>query len=61
MLVGTLVDDVGHGGDGGKGQCSLAAFQAAMEMPWAKTRHELAEAIPPCYTRYIGEEMLAWL
>lgn len=32
--------------------------RAIMEMPWA-SRHELAEAIPPAYTRYIGEQWLA--
>ena len=57
---GTYVTVAGHGGDGGKGQCSLKAWQFAMGMPWALDRHELAEAIPPAYTQYIGRQMLAW-
>jgi SAM-dependent methyltransferase len=57
---GTYVTVAGHGGDGGKGQCSLASWQYAMAMPWAKTRHELAEAIPPAYTMFLGRQMLAW-
>jgi DNA (cytosine-5)-methyltransferase 1 len=30
-----------------------------MEMPWAKTVHELVEAIPPAYTEFIGEQFKA--
>lgn len=31
----------------------------AMEMPWVQTVHELVEAIPPAYTKFIGEAFLA--
>lgn len=30
-----------------------------MEMPWVQTPTELTEAIPPAYTRYIGEDFIA--
>lgn len=30
-----------------------------MGMPWAKTTHEITEAIPPAYTKFIGEAFLA--
>ena len=30
-----------------------------MEMLWAKTTREVTEAIPPAYTKYIGEQFLA--
>lgn len=43
-----------YGQGGGKG--SLADWQQAMGMPWVTTRHGLAEAIPPAYTRYLGTQ-----
>lgn len=30
-----------------------------MEMPWVQTVHELTEAIPPAYTKFIGEQFLS--
>jgi hypothetical protein len=45
----------GTGGDKG----SLEQWRAAMGMDWAKTKPEIAEAIPPAYTQYIGEQLLA--
>ena len=39
-------------------------FQAAadaMRIDWMKARWELAEAIPPAYTEYIGRQLLAYL
>ncbi len=40
--------------------CGAAAPQSATAAPgidWMATKHELAEAVPPAYTEYIG----AWL
>jgi DNA (cytosine-5)-methyltransferase 1 len=34
---------------------------AAMGIDWMKTRYELAQAIPPAYTEYIGKQLLAVL
>lgn len=44
----------GHGGgkDG-----SVADWQQAMGIDWMPVRRELAEAIPPAYTRYIGGQL----
>jgi len=36
---------------------SVAVRREVMEMPWAN-RDEIGEAIPPAYTRYIGEQFL---
>jgi DNA (cytosine-5)-methyltransferase 1 len=58
---GTYITVAGHGGDTVAGKGGLNAWRYAMGMPWAKSRHELAEAIPPAYTKYLGEQMLAWL
>lgn len=40
----------------GGGNCSKAAAADAMGMPWA-SKHGLNEAIPPAYTRFIGEQL----
>ena len=42
----------------GGGNCSVAAARDAMEIDWM-TKNELNEAIPPVYTRFIGEQLLA--
>jgi DNA (cytosine-5)-methyltransferase 1 len=39
---------------------SLAEGQALMGMPWAEWR-EIAEAIPPAYTEWIGRQLIAHL
>lgn len=44
----------GTGGERG----SLNEWQAAMGMPWCREKRELAEAIPPAYTEYIGDQLL---
>lgn len=44
-----------YGDGGGKG--TLQQWRDAMGMPWCDTRRELAEAIPPAYTKYIGEHI----
>jgi hypothetical protein len=45
-----------YGKGGGKG--SVAEMQAAMGITWTDVHEELTEAIPPAYTRYIGEEFV---
>jgi DNA (cytosine-5)-methyltransferase 1 len=44
----------------GKGRQTgtVEVWQALMEIPWAKRDLELAEAIPPAYTKYIGNELI---
>jgi DNA (cytosine-5)-methyltransferase 1 len=46
-----------YGNGGGKG--SLGDWRDAMGMPWCQTKHEIAEAIPPAYTQFIGEQLIA--
>jgi len=46
-----------YGNGGGKG--SLDEWREAMDMPWAETKLEIAEAIPPAYTQHIGEQIHA--
>jgi hypothetical protein len=46
-----------YGNGGGKG--TVAQWQQAMGIDWTNVRKEIAEAIPPAYTRYIGEQFLA--
>jgi DNA (cytosine-5)-methyltransferase 1 len=41
----------------GGGNCTLAAARDAMGIDWM-TKGELNEAIPPAYTRYIGETLM---
>jgi len=45
-----------YGDGGGKG--SLDDWRAAMGMPWCQEKREIAEAIPPAFTRYIGEQLI---
>lgn len=45
-----------YGDGGGKG--SLAEWQQAMGIDWMTEKKELAEAIPPAYTQYIGTQLL---
>jgi hypothetical protein len=44
-----------HGEGGGKG--TVAEWQAAMGIDWTDNRREIAEAIPPAYTQYIGAQL----
>jgi DNA (cytosine-5)-methyltransferase 1 len=37
------------------------AGTAAMDVPWMKSRREVAQAIPPAYTEFIGRQLLAHL
>ena len=36
-------------------------FGRAMDIDWMTNEHEISEAIPPAYTKYIGEQFLAQL
>lgn len=46
-----------YGNGGGKG--TVAQWQKAMGIDWTADRHELAEAIPPAYSEYLGAQLLA--
>lgn len=48
-----------YGEGGGKG--TVAQWQQAMGIDWMTERRELAEAIPPAYTQYIGEQLMSAL
>jgi DNA (cytosine-5)-methyltransferase 1 len=44
----------------GGGNCTIAAARDAMAIDWM-TKDELNEAIPPAYTQWIGERLIAYL
>ncbi len=44
----------------GGGNCTVAAARDAVGIDWM-TKNELNEAIPPIYTRFIGEQLLSYL
>ena len=48
-----------YGEGGGKG--SVSQWQAAMGIDWTDVRKEIAEAIPPAYTQYVGHHLMAHL
>lgn len=48
-----------YGEGGGKG--TVAQWREAMGIDWMTERHDLAEAIPPAYTRHIGAQLMAHL
>jgi hypothetical protein len=48
-----------YGEGGGKG--SVPQWQDAMGIHWTDVRKEIAEAIPPAYTEYIGRALVAHL
>jgi hypothetical protein len=48
-----------YGEGGGKG--TVAEWQTAMGIDWTDNRHEIAEAIPPAYSKYVGSQLLAQL
>jgi hypothetical protein len=54
---GDYVAAYGHGG----GKATVEEMRHAMQIPWADAREELTEAIPPPYSRYIGEQFLRHL
>ena len=45
-----------YGNGGGKG--SVKEWQDAMGIGWTDNRHEIAEAVPPAYTQWIGERLM---
>lgn len=48
-----------YGEGGGKG--SVAEWQVAMGIDWTDDRVEIAEAIPPAYTEYLGRQLILQL
>lgn len=44
----------------GGGNCTVAAAREAMGISWM-TKKEINEAIPPAYTRFVGEQLLRLL
>lgn len=42
-----------------KAWSSLEEGREALEVPWMQTELEIREAIPPAYTRYLGEQFLS--
>lgn len=44
----------------GGGNCTLAAARKAMGIDWM-TKGEINEAIPPLYTKYVGEQLMLYL
>jgi len=54
VMDGIYVTVAGHGGNNKTGNFGMQVWRDAMDLQWAKTRPELAEAIPPAYTRFIG-------
>lgn len=41
-----------------EGNNIMEVWSNAMDIHWMKTREELAESIPPAYTKYIGFQFL---
>lgn len=48
-----------YGDGGGKG--TVAQWQQAMGIDWTDVRKEIAEAIPPAFSEYIGSQIIAQL
>jgi DNA (cytosine-5)-methyltransferase 1 len=48
-----------YGSGGGKG--NVQEMQKAMGIDWTEDHHELTEAIPPAYTKFIGDALMAHL
>ncbi len=56
--LGLYITCAGHGGDNCRGNNSVLRWQMAMGIDWTFDRHEIAEAIPPCYTEFVGKQLL---
>lgn len=52
---GHYITVAGHGGDGSN---KLKDWQEAMGIDWITNKKMLAEAVPPAYAKYIGEQFL---
>jgi len=48
-----------YGEGGGKG--TVTQWQTAMDMHWTDVRKEIAEAIPPAYCEWLGDQLRAYL
>lgn len=48
-----------YGDGGGKG--SVADWQAAMGIDWTSVKLELAEAIPPAFSEFVGAALSEWI
>jgi DNA (cytosine-5)-methyltransferase 1 len=48
----TLICGSGHG----RGEAKVERMKEAMRVPWMKVRHEVRQAIPPAFSRYIAEQ-----
>jgi DNA (cytosine-5)-methyltransferase 1 len=55
---GDYITVAGHGGNNKTGNFQIKVWQKAMGIDWMYTQHDLAEAIPPSYTKYVGEQWL---
>jgi len=42
-------------------ETELGLIQEAMEIPWMKEKNELNQAIPPAYTKFIGNQLMQLL
>lgn len=47
-----------YGEGGGKG--TVTEWQQAMGIDWTDNRKSIAEAIPPAYTEYVGNQFIKW-
>ncbi|MFB7114064.1 DNA methylase [Streptomyces sp. NPDC056291] len=54
---GPYIAAYGNGGDKG----TVAEMQEAMGITWTDVREELTEAIPPAYTKWVGERLAVHL
>ena len=48
----------GHGGNGGKGNTTLKAWQEAMQIDWITKKDTLKECVPPKYSEYLAKQFL---
>lgn len=61
VRLGQYITVAGHGGDNCRGNNRIVRWQEVMGIHWTKDRHELAEACPPAYTKWIGQQLLEFL
>lgn len=53
---GEAVTVAGHGGD--SRDFRIARWQEAMGIDWTRSRHDLAEAVPPAFTEWVGTRLM---